>query len=317
MITVTHAPPYLTVQDMGRRHSRAAGVPQGGAMDFFALSAGNAMVGNSRDAAGLEWALGGGEVRFDRDCAFAITGAEAVATLNGMGVAPCTTTHARVGDILTISRIMSGWFLYLAVSGGVDVPILLRSRSTYLAGRFGGFQGRRIRTGDSLALLAEQRPRPLEGFHCAADLMPRYDAGTVHVTRGSHASLFDESAWKIFTETPYKVSTASDRTGYKLEGMRLGNPVGTLPSEAGCPGTVQVPGEGLPIVLMADAPTVGGYPKIAVVSEADLPILAQRRPGDEIRFALISIEQSQRALKRRSSDLETIARLAARTPGSS
>ena len=108
---------------------------------------------------------------------------------------------------------------------------------------------------------------------------------------------------------------ASDRTGYKLEGPPIGTSFGTLPSEAGCPGTIQVPGDGLPIALMADAPTVGGYPKIAVVSEADLPILAQRRPGDSVRFEPISIEQSQRALKRRMTDLNTIGQLASRAPG--
>jgi biotin-dependent carboxylase-like uncharacterized protein len=310
MITVVHAPPYLTVQDLGRRHSRAAGVPQGGAMDFFAHSAGNTMVGNSPGAASLEWALAGGAVRFDRDCAFAITGATAVATLNGKDVAPCTTTHARAGDILEILRIVSGWFLYLAISGGVDVPLLLGSRSTYLPGRFGGFLGRTLKTGDKLPLLAEERPRPSEGFHCAADLMPRYDAGIVHVTVGTHASTFQENAWAALIESSFRVSTASDRTGYKLEGTRLANSLGSLPSEAGCPGTIQIPGEGLPIVLMADAPTVGGYPKIAVVSESDLPIVAQRRPGDELRFQALTIEQSQRALKRRAADLQKISQLA-------
>jgi urea carboxylase len=106
---------------------------------------------------------------------------------------------------------------------------------------------------------------------------------------------------------------ASDRTGYKLEGPAIRNSLGTLPSEAGCPGAIQIPGDGLPIALMADAPTVGGYPKIAVISEADLPILAQRRPGDSIRFQVITIEQSQRALKRRASDIHTIAQLASRS----
>ena len=313
MITVTKAPPYLTVQDVGRKYSRASGVPKGGAMDSFALGAANALVGNSGDAAGLEWALGGGSIRFDRDTAFAISGATVNATISGRDVAPCTTIYARAGDALSVETILNGRFLYLACSGGIEVPVLLRSRSTYLPGRFGGYGGKTLKTGDSIALGAEQGQRPTEGSHCAADLMPRYDGGIVHVTRGTHEDLFDETAWSTFTESVYRISTASDRTGYKLEGPPIRNAMGTLPSEAGCPGTIQVPTDGLPIALMADAPTIGGYAKIAVVSEADLPILAQRRPGDEVRFELVTIEQSQRMLKRRAADLHTIGQLATRT----
>ena len=313
MITITRAPPYLTVQDAGRRHSRASGVPPGGAMDTFALEAANAMVGNPLDAAAFEWALGGGSVRFERDCAFAIGGATARAALSGRVVAPCTTTYARAGDELSIEQILTGRFLYLACHGGVDVPFLLGSRSTYLPGRFGGYQGRSVKSGDTVPLGEPKAEPPAEGFHCAADLMPRYDTGIVHATRGTQEELFDESAWLTLSESEYRVSAASDRTGYKLEGPVISNRSGTLPSEAGCPGAIQITGDGLPIALMADAPTVGGYPKIAVVSEADLPILAQRRPGESVRFVLIPIEQSQRALKRRASDLDTIRLLATRS----
>jgi biotin-dependent carboxylase-like uncharacterized protein len=313
MITISKAPPYLTVQDAGRKRSRAAGVPQGGAMDSFALAVANTLVGNAPDSAGLEWALGGGSIRFDRDCVFATTGATAAVTLSTRDVAPCTTTYARAGDVLTVEAITSGRFLYIACSGGLDVPLLLGSRSTYLPGHFGGYHGRMVRTGDWIPLGPETAPRPKSGFHCAADLMPRYDAAIVHITRGTHATMFDETAWARFTESEYRVSTASDRTGYKLEGPPIGASLGTLPSDPGCPGVIQVPQDGFPIALMADAPTVGGYPKIAVASEADLPILAQRRPGDTLRFELITIEQSQRALRRRAADLHTIAQLALRS----
>jgi len=316
MITITRAPPYVTVQNGGRKHSRSFGVPRGGAMDLFAIRAVNAIVGNSLDAAALEWALGGGAVRFDRDCLFAIGGATARATLSGKVVAPCTTTHARAGEEFTVEQITSGRFLYLACDGGIDVPVLLGSRSTYLPGRFGGYDGRMLRSGDSVALGARPATHPAEGFHSAADLMPRYDSEIVHVTPGTQEDLFDESAMRTLTESDYRVSTASDRTGYKLEGPALESSLGTLPSEAGCPGAIQIPGDGLPIALMADAPTVGGYAKIAVVSEADLPILAQRRPGESIRFQFITIEQSQRALKRRVSDMQTISQHASRSsPG--
>jgi biotin-dependent carboxylase-like uncharacterized protein len=282
-------------------------------MDFFALCAANALAGNAFEAAAFEWALGGGSIRFDRDCAFAISGANASATLSGRVVAPWTTTYARAGEEVTVDQITSGRFLYLACKGGIEVPIQLGSRSTYLPGHFGGYEGRMLTSGDIVPLGTQSDPPPVEACHCAADLMPRYDSGIVHVTRGPQADMFDESALAILIDSEYKISTASDRSGYKLEGAPLANAMGALPSEAGCAGAIQIPGDGLPIALMADAPTVGGYPKIAVVSEADLPILAQRRPGEPLRFELLTIEQSQRALRRRVSDLHTISQLAERS----
>lgn len=313
MITITRAPPYLTVQNGGRKHSRSSGVPQGGAMDTFAFQAANAIVGNDLHTATLEWALGGGAIRFERDCSIALAGASVRANIATRPIAPCTTVRAHAGDELIVDQIAGGRFLYVAVAGGIDVPVLLGSRSTYLPGHFGGLVGRLLRTGDLLTLLEPARPAPAAGFHCAADLMPRYDLGIVHVTPGPQHGLFDDDTWRVLTESEYRIASASDRTGYRLEGPALSNGAATLPSEAGCPGAVQVPGDGAPIVLMADAPTIGGYPKIAVVSEADMPILAQRRPGEIIRFERITFEQSQRALRRRHSDLHTITQLATRS----
>ena len=310
MITVTKAPPYLAVQDAGRAGFRGDGVPRGGAMDSFALRAGNLMVGNAADSAALEWALAGGTLTFTSSATFALLGATVRATIGGKAVPPCTTTRAAPGDQLVVERFLAGRFLYVAVSGGIEVPIVLSSRSTYLPGHFGGLEGRLIKTGDELALGATGRA-PREGFHCAAELMPRYESDTAHITRGPQAELFTDDAFTTLSENGHRVSSASDRTGYKLDGPSIGPSPGSLPSEAACAGAIQVPGDGHPIILMADAPTVGGYPKIAVVSEADLPIVAQRRPGETLRFEIISTEQSQKALRRRATDLNTIAQLAA------
>lgn len=275
-------------------------------MDSFALKALNAIVGNSPDSAALEWALGGGTIQFQRDCVFAIGGARANATIAGRTIPPFTTSRARAGDEITVARLTAGRFLYVSFGGGIDVPEILGSRSTYLPGHFGGWNGRMMQRNDSLPLGEAPHSTPSEGFTCPAELLPRYESSAVRITRGTHAHLFDESAWHTLTETEFSVSTASDRTGYKLKGSAVSNSVGTLPSDASCQGAIQIPGDGAAIVLMADAPTVGGYPKIAVVAEADLPILAQRSPGDIIRFQLVTIEQSQRALKRCASDLHTI-----------
>lgn len=311
MITITHAPPYLTVQDAGRGHFRAFGVPRGGAMDLFALEALNSIVGNAPDAAALEWALSGGSLKFEVDSAFAIGGARARARLAGGDVPPFTTMYAAAGDELDIDELVDGRFLYVACAGGVDVPAVLGSRSTYLPGHLGGFQGRTIARGDTLPLGTHHPTIPPAGFACPAEFLPAYTSSVVRVTAGTHAELFDDESWRVFTETDFVVSRASDRTGYKLHGQPVSHGFASLPSDPGCEGVIQIPSEGTPIVLMADAPTVGGYPKIAVVSKTDMPILAQRSPGASVRFELITIEQSQRALKRRNSDQKTIRSLGA------
>jgi antagonist of KipI len=284
-------------------------------MDSFALQALNAIVGNGLDSAALEWALGGGALKFQRDCVFAIGGARARATIAGRTIPAFTTCHARASDELTVEQLIAGRFLYIAFGGGIEVPQILGSRSTYLPGRFGGHNGRMVARDDSLPLGRPPTSTPADGFTCPGDLLPRYESTAVRITRGTHAVLFDESAWQTLTETEFTVSTASDRTGYKLQGKGVKGSIANLPSDASCQGAIQIPTEGTPIVLMADAPTVGGYPKIAVVSEADLPIVAQRSPGELVRFQLVTIEQSQRAVKRRESDLRTISATGAASAG--
>lgn len=279
-------------------------------MDRFALAAANAVVGNALTAAALEWGLAGGTLRFDSEVTLALGGALVAATLAGESVAPFTTLRAREGDELVVHSFDSGRFLYVAFNGGIDVPIVLHSRSTYLPGKFGGFEGRLLRHGDSIPLGNPTGPAPETGFHAPGELTPAYTAAVVHVTRGPQADLFDDAAWQALLGEDYRVASASDRTGYRLEGRAIANPAATLQSEPGCQGAIQISGDGRPIVLMADAPTVGGYPRIAVVSDADLPLMAQRQPGDSVRFELIGIEQSQRAARRRASDLQTIRSLA-------
>lgn len=280
-------------------------------MDSFAIQAANLMVGNESGGAALEWALGGGSLTFSDATSIALAGATVRATVAGRSVAPCTTVAVAAGDTLEVQQFVTGRFLYIAVSGGLDVPSLLNSRSTYLPGHFGGLNGRLIKTGDQLRVGTVHLAAP-DGFHCAAELMPRYESDTVHVTRGPQAELFTEHAFHTLSESSHRISTASDRTGYKIDGPSIGASPGSLPSEAACPGAIQVPGDGHPIILMADAPTVGGYAKIAVISAADMPIVAQRRPGETLRFEVVTIEQSQKAFRRRAADLSTIAQLAAR-----
>ena len=279
MITIERAPAYLTIQDQGWQASRSAGMPVSGTMDRWALTAANAMVGNPPDAAVFEWALTGGRIRVGRDARVAICGPDASATQTIVA-----------GGELDLPRPTAGRFLYLAVAGGLDVPAVLGSRSTYLPARL----GHALKTGDQI--------RIGQSFSVSRTVVPagrpNYESGVVRVVAGPQRALFSDAEWQRFLSLEWKVSSASDRMGYRLEAeASLAAPTADLPSEAACVGAVQVPPDGKPIVLMADGPTVGGYPKIGVVISADLPILAQRQPGAPVRFVGVSITEAQAALR--------------------
>jgi antagonist of KipI len=294
-INVLKAPPFLTVQDRGRPSGRIHGIPPSGAMDGWALSTANRLVGNPDDAAGLEWALAGGSIRFDQPAVFALTGATCVAALGDRPVDPSTTLHAKRGEVLAIERIVSGRFLYLAFHGGIDVPSMLGSRSTYLPGRFGGVEGRRLKTGDIVKLGPPSRSVPLQGFTIPGPVRIRYDESELRVVEGPQKALFGEEGWRAFLAGQYAVSPASDRMGYRLTGPMISSSAAPdIPSEPACLGSIQIPSGGTPIVLLADGPTVGGYPKIAVVITADLPILVQRSPGEQVRFRAVPVAEAQR-----------------------
>jgi biotin-dependent carboxylase-like uncharacterized protein len=282
MITVTAAPPFATIQDLGRPGYRHLGVPVSGVADRDSAVTLNAVLGNGPDAAMIEWAVASGALRFADTAMIAIGGAAAICTLNGKPVDAGRTIEAGVGDELRVEQILRGRFLLIAIRGGIEVPLVLGSRSTLVSAGIGGLEGRRLRTGDTLAVgvlvkspCAVVNPRRLEF------------SGAVHVSRGPQAHLFDAHAWTAFLETELTVSRASDRTGYRLEGvtMRRTGSV-ALPSEPTCIGAIQVPDGGSPIVIMNDGPTVGGYPKIAVIKSAWLSRFAQLAPGDRVRFAL-------------------------------
>ncbi|HEU4629616.1 MAG TPA: biotin-dependent carboxyltransferase family protein [Gemmatimonadaceae bacterium] len=313
-LVVDGALPFVTVQDLGRPGHRHLGVPAGGAMDRWALQAANILVGNEPGAAALEWAVGGGMVRLAREGTIALTGAGADAELDGAPVRPWEPLHVRAGGTLAI-RGLRGAFLYVALAGGIDVPSLMGSRATYLPGGFGGHDGRRLRAGDVLPLGPAASPAPA-GFACPPELCRAIagpgDDAPLRVVRGPQAGLLDATAWQTLLEAPFHVAPAADRTGYRLLGPPLSlTAEAALPSEPGCPGAVQLPPGGQPIVLMADAPTVGGYPKPLVVCAADLGCLAQRRPGDAVRFIEIDVAAAQRAYRRRRVALWTLSQLVA------
>lgn len=310
MIIVTRAPGWLTVQDLGWNAQRSIGLPPGGAMDRQALSVANLLAGNEPGAAGLEWALGGGAIRFEEGGVLALSGATVEATLGGRPVTIHTTLVAAPREVLEISRQVQGRFTYLAVHGGLDVPAVLGSRSTYLRGGFGGHHGRRLRAEDFLRTGPPVRGAPAAGFVAPPELVPQADGAPIRALPGPQQELFEPDSLARLFESEWIVSAASDRMGYRLKGPAMAPKVtATRASEPACPGAIQVSDEGGPIILMADGPTVGGYPKPAVTCGADLGRLAQLEPGRSVSFARCSIEEAQRLHRRRAIQLHTLASL--------
>jgi biotin-dependent carboxylase-like uncharacterized protein len=283
VITVVSAPPFATIQDLGRFGFRDSGVPVSGLADRDSGLALNALLGNDPNAAMIEWAVAGGVLRFERDASVAFGGADAICALNRAPLQARVVYHVPWGSELQIERIVRGRFLLIAIAGGIDVPIILGSRSTLLSARIGGAEGRRLRTGDSIATgIAVSRVGGDVPLATAAR-----NSGPVHVTSGPQADLFDDLGWSEFLGAEFIVSIASDRVGYRLDGLTLSHTGDTaFPSEPTCIGAIQVPNGGSPIVIMNDGPTVGGYPKIAVICKSEMSRFAQLAPGEKLRFEL-------------------------------
>jgi len=306
MITILRAPPFATVQDLGRAGHLDAAVPRAGALDPFALALANVLVGNPPGAAAVEWGLAGGEVRFERDATVALSGATARATVAGRPVGPEHASRAAAGEVLAVERIEDGAWLYVAVSGGIDVPLVLGSRATYLPGRFGGFEGRLLRSGDRLPLGSPAARAARRG--APSDLLASAPRTPIGLLPGPDIGLLPDAAWRWLVETEFRVSRAVSRMGYRLEGPAPALPLsGDLPSAPACIGTIQLPPGGEPIVLMPDGPTVGGYPRMAVVATADLGRLAQRRPGEVVRFEPVELAEARARLRRRWQALDAVA----------
>ena len=328
MIVVERAPPYLTVQDSGRPGFRSSGVPHAGAMDEWSLAIGNILVGNHLDAAALEWAVGGGTLRFDREVTIALVGAEIDATIDDEPVERNARISISAGQRLSVSRIKTRRFLYVALSGGVDCPRVLGSRSTYQPAAFGGVAGKRLARGDVVPIHAQGRIEAPRKFDFdSAGVGPDYDSEIVRVMPTARSRYAADGngdrpgerfaparggdnadALESFLRGSYTVSRASDRTGYRLDAVpALDQSGASVTSEPVCAGAIQLPAGGQPIVLMADSPTIGGYRIIATVISCDLPIVAQCLPGRSLRFRAVSVASAQDELRRRHQFLETVS----------
>ena len=301
-----------TVQDTGRFGHQAAGIPEAGAMDRASLRLVNALVGNPEDAAALELTIFGGTFEFDGEGTIALTGADMRPFLNGNCMAMNTAVPVKAGDRLELGAASRGMRAYLAVSGGIDVPVVLGSRSTDLKSRLGGLDGRKLRAGDVLesgavngslqlgrslrqaaAELAEVQGSPCEPvLQRLAKVTDPEGVTRIRFLFGPQDAMFAEDAKKTFTDSIYTLSAACDRMGYRLEGAAVPSLNGTdILSEGICFGSIQVPANGQPIVMMADHQTTGGYAKIGTVLSEDLPLLAQLGPGKRIHFVPVTLEE--------------------------
>lgn len=300
--------PLTTIQDLGRYGYQQYGVPPSGAMDNYAFRMGNLLVGNEEGAPALEITLFGGRLRVLHNTIIALTGADLAATSNGNPIPMWEAISVCAGDIIAFPRLKSGCRAYLAVSGGIAVPKVMGSASTYTKAGIGGLEGRALQARDIL--------RTIEGTYMTAgarvpsEYIPIYGSPIeLRAILGPQDDYFTEEGIHTFLSSVYVISPQADRMGYRLEGPRIQHRAKADIISDGIPlGAVQVPGDGLPIILLVDRQTTGGYTKIATVISTDIPKLAQAKPGDKVTFQPVTEDEAFRALKEYEQKIQTLAR---------
>jgi KipI family sensor histidine kinase inhibitor len=333
-VLIVRSPGLLTtVQDGGRPGYRAIGVGAGGAMDEIALRTANLLVGNPERAAALEMTLAGAELEAADDLLIAVTGAGMEPTADGERLPLRRPVWVRRGTVIRFGRAARGCRAYLAVAGGIDVPPVLGGRGTDIRAGFGGADGRPLRAGDALPggvpsawaaawaaeLAAESAASgrgwaapgwfaPPDGFVPAGGASDASDGVVLRAVPSDDIDAFAPEAVERFFRETYRAEPDSDRMGVRLTGPTIELDVrGEMRSRGVLPGAVQVPAGGRPIVLGADCQTTGGYPVIAHVAAVDLPLLAQIRPGDRVRFRPIGLDEAHRLLMLRERELRLFA----------
>ena len=299
-----------TIQDSGRIGWRRFGVPCSGPMDAFAFRAANALAGNTATDAVIEIGLGDITFRTLRDCVVSVAGVGYDLSIYIWDFPLWSSYYVRAGWLVRLNKLDLGMWAYLAISGGVQTQPTLGSRSTYLRGHFGGRDGRQLQVGD--VLRSGTPSRSLNGLAARtlrAEARPAYgDTPIVNVIMGPQDKYFTEESIDTFLSSKYFVSATSDRMGYRLEGAALTQrSKAELISEGMTMGAIQVPSSGQPIVMMADCPTTGGYPKIGTVTSADLPLLAQCVPNkSKIRFRGTTVAKAQKKYRELMNGLSRI-----------
>jgi len=326
--------PLSSLQDLGRHGFQRFGVIVSGAMDEWAHRVANLLVGNTGDDATLEVTLMGPSLQFEQTALVAITGADLSPRIGDAALPLGRPILVRAGSQLDFGRRSHGCRAYLAVHGGFAVEPVMGSRSTYLRAGFGGFEGRALRKGDrlpigagdardvfpSLAHELEAGGGAFAAFRDGEGPVPPHPCPAserIRFVAGQQWEAFTEEAHERFVRDAFRVSANSDRMGYRLEGtgLPLRAPLEMI-SEGVAFGTVQVPPDGNPIVLMADRQTAGGYPKIAAIASVDLPLVAQAVPQQEVRFERIGLEEAQRLYLQREQAIDRLRASVATLKGS-
>lgn len=297
-----------TVQDLGRYGFQQYGMPVAGAMDNYAMRIANIIVGNDRNAAVLEITFMGFSVRFEDKGIIAITGADLGASLNGRKIEAWQSIEVNSGDKLTFTTMINGCRSYLAVQGGIGVPSIMGSRSTYIRGKIGGYYGRKLLKGDVLESDDLNAVIVTSCIKVPSEFIPQYDNSCVRVILGPQDDAFSQEEIAKFLNSFYQIGKQYDRMGYRLEGPVIKHKESPdIISDGIALGAVQIPGHGQPIIMMADHQTTGGYTKIANVISIDIPYLAQLKPGDRVCFSEISLEEAQELYDEREKKLNKLS----------
>lgn len=291
---------YTTVQDRGRWGFQEYGMPVTGAMDDYSLRLANILVGNDEYDAVLETTLNGPELSFNIDAVISITGANMIPRVNGYAVPMWRALKISKGDMLSFEMVREGTRGYIAFAGGLDIPSVMGSRSTYVRGAIGGYEGRKLKSNDEINVRDKNFPiEQLVGRVIPQQYIPQYDSSCkIRVIPGPQDDCFTEESIEKFFSSEYEITKEADRMGYRLSGPQLLHKDGAdIISDGINLGSVQVPGHGMPIVMMSDRQTTGGYTKIATVISSDIPLMAQLKPGNKVNFERIDIQKAHKVLK--------------------
>ena len=294
-------PGLLTlIEDSGRHGYQQYGVPVSGVMDSFSHRVSNILVGNHELEAVLEVTMMGPQLEFMDQMAIAITGGDLSPAVNGRTVPMWESIVINKGDRLSFQGLKSGCRSYIAFSGGINVPEVMGSKSTYTRGKIGGIEGRALKAGDILEIgTPTESPASLGGRKTPPEFIPEYSTTMeLRVTLGPQEDCFTADGINTFLSEFYEVTNECDRMGYRLKGKNIEHVKGgDIISDGIAMGAVQVPGHGQPIIMLADRQTTGGYTKIANVIWADLPKVAQAKPGDKIKFVKVTVPEAQQLLR--------------------
>ena len=309
-ITVLNPGLLTTVQDQGRTGYQQFGVSVSGVMDPRSAALANILAGNDQGEAVLECTMMGPQLRFDRANVVAITGGDLGPTLDGKPLPGYQAVAVRAGQLLKFTAPKAGCRCFIAFAGGLDIPLTMGSRSTYMKAKIGGFQGRKLEKGDQIGFRApvETLPR-MEDRRLSPEFVPR-PVQTLRGVIGPQDDAFTDAGLQTFLSETYTVTPEFDRMGCRLDGPAIAHrDSGDIISDGIAFGAIQVPSAGTPIIMLADRQTTGGYTKIAAVITADFRVLAQLKAGDKVRFVQVPVEYAQYLLLSQRSALKALSKI--------